>query len=227
MILRILCLLVLTSSMLVAADNKEQITIYFTTKRVSEYPAEAFTAPRDLSVGQWVRYGMVDDDDVRSIMITRIILHEGDEWTIEMERMAIDTITITQFNVKGLDAARISGKSDDMVITKMKIKSNNDEVVVIDGVASPMAMSAYSKALTGLTAPSTNLGDGGKVRVSAGTFLGTTLLKTELAVNGESIETTSHVHTAVPIYGVVKSISGDEFKMELLDFGETDAVASF
>ena len=63
--------------------------------------------------------------------------------------------------------------------------------------------------------------------MSAGTFLGTTLLKTELAVNGESIETTSHVHPAVPIYGVVKSISGDEFKMELLDFGETDAVASF
>ena len=227
MMIRILCLLVLTSSVLVAADNKEQITIYFSTKRVSEYPAAAFTAPRDLSVGQWVRYGMVDDDDVRSIMISRIVLHEGDEWTIEIEMIATDAITITQFTIKGLDVARRSGKSEDMEITKIKIKSNNDEVVVIDGIVLSMAKSVYSKALSGFAAPSTNLGDGGKVRVSAGTFLGTTLLKSESAVNGESIETTSHVHPAVPIYGVVKSISGDEFKMELLDFGDSGAVASF
>ncbi|MBC8124988.1 MAG: hypothetical protein H7X70_04580, partial [Candidatus Kapabacteria bacterium] len=157
MILRILCLLVLTSSILVAADNKEQINTFFATKRVSEYPVAAWEAPRDMSVGQWVRYGLVDDDDVRSIMISRIVLHEGDEWTIEMELIATDAITITQFTIKGLDAARRSGKSDDMEITKIKIKSNNDDVIVIDGIVLSMAKSTYSKSLSGWTAPSTNL----------------------------------------------------------------------
>lgn len=227
MLLRILCILTLATSVLFAGDNKETINTMFATKRVAQYPEASFTAPRDFAVGQWVSYGMVDDDDERSIMISRIVGHDGDEWTIESEIITKGDIIITQYSIKGLDAARKSGKSDDMELTKIRIRTNDDEVLVIDGFVLSMAKSAYGKSLKGWTAPSSSLGEGGDILVAAGTFKGTTKIKTETAINGTEEESTSYAHPAVPIYGIVKSISGDEFVMELLEFGDSGAKASF
>ncbi|MCX6140837.1 MAG: hypothetical protein NTX15_08425 [Candidatus Kapabacteria bacterium] len=227
MFLRILCFLVVTSTGLIAGDNKEMINEMFATKHVSSYPAASFTAPRDFAIGQWVSYGMVNDDDERSIMISRVIGHDGDEWTIESEIITKSDRIITQYSIKGLDVARKSGKSDDMELTKIKIKTNDGEALVIDGFVLSMAKAAYGKSLKGWTTPSTVLEEGGDVLVSAGSFKGTTKIKSETAINGADEESTSYAHPAVPIYGIVKSISGDEFTMELLEFGDSGAKASF
>jgi hypothetical protein len=86
-----------------------------------------------------------------------------------------------------------------------------------------MAKGMYSKSLKGITAKPSVTGDGGSVTVPAGTFAGTTKITSEVALNGEEEKSVAWAHPSVPLYGVVKSTTDDEFTMILLDFGTSGA----
>ncbi len=138
-----------------------------------------------------------------------------------------DDVIVMQFTIKGLESARKSGNSDDLEITRMALKTNDDEPMVMDGMMLSMVKGMYGKNIEGMATQVTIDGDGGTLTVVAGTFNGTTKAKSKSSIAGESDETTSWMHPAIPVYGVVKSVTSDEMTMELLDFGLTGAKPSF
>jgi hypothetical protein len=225
--LLLLSLCGLLAAPMMANDNEDRIKAMFEARKSASYPAQAFSAVTSMAVGQWVVYGLTDDDGERTIMRNAIIAHEGDEWTTEMTMINEDDVVIMQFTFKGLDAARRSGDADELEITRMALKTNDDEPMVMDGMMLSMVKGMYGKNLQGMTTKTTIEGDAGALTVVAGTFNGTTKATSKTSMTGSSEETTSWMHPAVPVYGVVKSTSSDEMTMELLDFGMTGAKPSF
>ena len=215
----------LTAATIAAAggDNDARIAAMFAAAKSATYAARPFTEPMSLKAGQWVTYGITDDDGDRTVMTTRIISVTDGEVVMEHEMILEDDVLITQFRIKGMEAARRAGSLDDIEFVGVKIKENDGEVMEIDRMVLSMAGGMYKKSLKGMAAKPTITGDGGSQRVAAGTFSGTTKMTSDVALNGTDEESIAFAHPDVPIYGIVKSTTGDEFTMELLDFGTTGA----
>ena len=69
---------------------------------------------------------------------------------------------------------------------------------------------------------------GGTIKTLAGTFHGTTKASGEVSFLGKKYTSDSWMHPAVPINGMVKSVTAEEGQtIELLDFGLSGAKRSF
>lgn len=210
-----------------ADDNMNRINGMFEARKNQSFPAQAFSGVPAMTVGQWVVYGITDEDGERTIMRSAVIGHSGDEWTTETTMITEDDVIIMQFTFKGLEAAKRAGNTEDLEIVRMAIKSNDDDPMVMDGMMLSMVKGMYGKNLEGLATQTTIDGDGGALTVVAGTFNGTAKAKSKSSIAGGDEETTSWMHPAIPVYGVVKSVTEEETTMELLDFGTSGATPSF
>lgn len=223
----LLLFLIISNSIVRAGDNEALIKAMFDAKKNASYEAKAFKDVARMEAGQWVVYGLTDDDDERSVMKCAIVAKNGDEITIENTMITEDDVIIMQFTVKGMESAKTAGNLEGLEFVRIAIKTNDDDPMVLEGAMLTMMKGAYSSSLEGMAPTLTEISDGGSQTVVAGTFNGTTKAKSSVNIAGDDDETTSWVHPAVPIYAMVKSVTSDEMKMELLDFGMTGAKPSF
>jgi hypothetical protein len=217
----------LLAAPMMADDNEDRIKAMFEARKSATYEANAFKDVAPLAVGQWVSYGLTDDDGERSIMKCAIVGQEGDAMTMEMTMINEDNTIVMQYTIKGLGSIRLDGGSEEFDIIRIAIKTDDEEPMVLDGAMLAMMKGSYSSTLEGMKPQRTDLVDGGTQTVIGGTFNGTTKVKSSRDITGGDDETTSWVHPSIPIYATVKSVTEDEATMELLDFGMTGAKPSF
>jgi hypothetical protein len=192
------------------------------------HAAAPWTKPAPIAVGQWVMFGITDDDGDRMVMKQSIIEKDGDVVTLEMVTINEDDVIMQQLTVKGLFEGVQRGNMDEVEILKVRMKTNDDEPIEVESFILKMAQGMYTKSFKGWVTQTSTVASGEDVVVPAGTFKGTTVVTSEITATGESEETKSWVHPAVPMSGVVKSVYDDgDYTMVLLDYGTTGAKASF
>ena len=210
-----------------AEDYADKIKEHFSKTKSDSYPAQEFKSIMPYEVGQWVMYGLTDDDGERSIMKYSIVGKSGDVWVLETWMMNEDNIVISEMHVKGLKKAAETGDVDDLDIVKVRMKAGeNSQVSTIDGFVLKMAKGVYQDQMEGWFNSQVDFAPGGPVTVVGGSFAGTTKAKSEVTVLGDTTEGTSWMHPAVPIYGMVRNENEDGYVMELLDFGTSGATSS-
>lgn len=202
-----------------ADDHEEEVAAAFAKNKTEQYGAEKFTKVIPYKVGQWVLYGQIDDDGDQSLYKMSVVGQEGDTWILETWMMNEDDIVIMQLHVKGMQKAIETRNTDDLEFSKIKMKNNDSEPIVIDGFVLNLSAGVYKSAMNTWIQQSTDLVDGGAVVVPAGSFAGTSKAQSKVVIMGDEVEGTGYLHPAIPIYGMVKSVNDDGYTMILLDFG--------
>jgi hypothetical protein len=216
----------LSAAIAFAGDYTEEINRRFEQNRTASYPAGEFSARIPFAVGQWALYGNVDDDGDKSITKYSIVARRDDYWTLETMVMNEDNVTTTQYEVRGIDAAMNSGNVDDLNFRVIRVKTDDNEPVVLEGCILTMSKAMYKEAMKSWVQSNTNLVSAGAVTVPAGTFAGTTKAHTKMSVMGKEVEADCWLSPSVPINSVVRTNNTDGYSTVLLDFGMSGATAS-
>lgn len=209
--------------------NEQDIGTAFGKGKTASYPEPVvpFEKPNPLTVGQHVRYGVVDKDGQKSVSAFSVIGHDGDIWVLESYSLTAGNESWTQLKVAGLDLAMVTRSTDDIHIISARTKNNNDAPSEIEGVVLSLTKGVYKDALAHWTMKTVPEGKDILITVPAGTFHGTVKASTTMQIFGNSLTSTGYYHPEVPISGLVKSTSSNGVEMSLLDFGMTGAKASF
>jgi hypothetical protein len=199
---------------------------YFTTEGKNYGAAKKFMAPMPLAVGQYVVMGVTEDKTKRSITRIAIVGREKGGWIFEYYNLSGSQEGIMQMCVTGMENVAKSGDMSAVDILWVKMKDKNGQVQTIEGPAIMMMKSYYKKTLENTNVKVTVYTDGGVIKVPAGAFAATNVIKTESKIMGKTYKATGWHHSSVPINGLVKSVSDDgEYVMELLQFGTSGAVS--
>lgn len=186
------------------------------------YPAgKNFTKPGKWAPGQYVLVGTKVKDKLDSVSRTLIVAKEGDGWIIESD--SVDKKgkkNASQMLIKGYDAAMETADLTKIKVEWMKMKDDEGNVQTIEGEQMAIFNMFAKKVYESLIINIDSFKDGGAVTVPAGTFAGTNLYTSKTKVLGMTIENDSWYNAAVPVNGMVKSVTKDgKTVMELLDFG--------
>lgn len=206
---------------------KAKIDAYPTAPGAANFvTAKKIIEPMPYAVGQYVVYMTTEKKTNKSIFKTSIVGKEGAGWVFEYYTLSASQENVIQMLISGLDKIRKSGNPDDIEILWVKIRDDKGKIQKIDGPILSMTKGMYKKMLPDMKYNFTKSVDGGVVKVAAGSFTGTTKIHTTQKIMGKSFETDGWFHPAVPINGIVKSVtdSGDVV-MELVKFGTRGAVA--
>ncbi len=223
----VLAAYLLLPSLLLADEYEDAIESAFMEMKADTYPAKAFTKVLPYAVGQWVMYGQIDDDGDKSLFKMSIIGKDGDVWILESWTMTEDGINAMQMSVKGMEKAASTGSVEDIEITKVRIKSGDNEPMTIEGFILDLSAGIYRDAMKSWFQQSTEFSTGGPVMVPCGMFAGTTKANTDVVILGDEIKGTGWLYPDVPIYGMVKSTNDEGYSMVLLDYGTRGATSSF
>lgn len=206
-----------------------QIDSYFSNAKDNTYKASGlFTKPMPYSVGQYVVSGMTSSTE-RSVSKTAIVGKEQGGWILETHSLTPTAESISQMLIVGLETVAANGSLDEIDIVWVKIKSNDQPVQKLDGVMLSVVEGFIQSSITDLVVRTqASAVDGGTMKTLAGTFKGTTKTRGEVSFLGKKYTSDSWLHPAVPINGMVKSITVEEDQtIELLDFGRSGAKRSF
>ncbi len=206
-----------------------QIDSYFSKAKNMTYKASGpFSKPIPYKIGQYVVVGMTSPTE-RSVSKTSIVGKEQGGWILETHSLTQTAENISQMLIVGLENVTATGSLDDIDIIWLKMKNNDQPVQKIDGVMlSVMERFIQSSLMDIVVRIQTDPTAGGTVKVIAGTFKGTTKTRGEVSFLGKKYTSDSWMHTAVPINGMVKSITKKEDQtIELLEFGLKGAKRSF
>lgn len=184
-----------------------------------------FIRPMQLQVGQWVSY-VVKNDKEKSISKTSIVDKDGEAWVIETYSLTGKEENIVQMCVKGMDKVNESGDTDAIEFLWIKYLKDG-KVQTLDGPVLSLMKGMYKNGLKSFGIKTEGSLDGGTITVPAGTFAGCAKIKSEVSFLGSTKTSEGFYHSEVPISGMVKSVSDDNYTMELLDFGKTGATKSF
>lgn len=203
-----------------------EIDAYFDASQTKHEDDGPFKTAIAYDIGQYVVQGMTETSG-RSIMIMAIVGQEGGNWILETRSLTPTTDSISQMAVKGLEAVASSGSLKELDIIWMKTKSNGQPIQKLDGTLLNMAEGLVKPALAGLVIKPQQVLDGGMIQTPAGAFKGTTKATTTISFLGTSHAATTWLHPAVPLNGMVRSVTKDGETIELLDFGLEGATRSF
>ncbi len=208
---------------------KAKIEPFFGSPSKAKYAkAQKFFRPMPYAVGQYVVIGTTEKDGKRSITRTSLVGRESGGWVIESYSLSESQEGVIQMLIKGLEQAAKTGKPDDIEIVWVKMKDKEGKVQTIEGPMLMMAKAMYKGSLENLSVKIESFVDGGVITVPAGSFAGTNTIKTSAKFLGKTYKSTGWYHYAVPINGMVKSVSDDgKMVMELLSFGYKGAVSQF
>ncbi len=208
---------------------KAKISPYFTQDSSTRIRAsKKFYSPMPLAIGQYAVYGTTEDDGTRSITKTSIVGREAGGWIYESYTLSETQEGTVQMLIRGLEKVRKSGNIDDIELLWVKIKGEDGKVEKLEGPVLMMAKSLYKKHLSGLDVTVSQYVNGGTVKVPAGSFAGTNMVKSEVTFWGKKYKSTGWYHYKVPINGMVKSVTDDgDSTMVLLEYGTRGAKSSF
>ena len=185
-----------------------------------------FTQPMPLAVGQYIVHGTTDDDGERSVSRTSIVGRDSGGWVYEFHSITGSEETLSQICIRGIEKARTSGNADDIEILWVKTKGEDGQVQKIEGPMLYMVRAMYKGAISNLNTKIDIQTSGGPVTVPAGTFAGTISAKAEVSILGRTFKSSAWYHSAVPINGLVKSVTDNNSNtIELLDFGARGATS--
>jgi hypothetical protein len=185
-----------------------------------------FMEPMPYAPGQYVVFLTTDKKGVKSISKISIIGKQSGGWIFENYSLTESQESVSQMLITGLDKAKNSKNPDDIDILWVKIRDKKGQITTIDGPVLSFTKSLYKGMMPKVNQDFSVSKDGGAVRVPAGSFSGTLKVHTEQKIMGSNVVTDSWVHPAVPINGLVKSVSEDgDYTMELVKFGIKGAVS--
>jgi len=180
------------------------------------------------AVGQYVILGTTDSSGNRTISRTMIAGKADGGWVIESGTLNSAEETAVQLCVRGLEKAATSGNAESVEIVWIKIKNEKGAIQRVDGPVLAMMRSLYKNNLSSLNVKATAYVNGGTISVPAGTFAATNRVEAEATFLGKTYRSTVWHHSAVPINGMVKSVSDDgKNQTVLLGFGLRGAVSEF
>ncbi|MGV7929927.1 MAG: hypothetical protein AB2L13_13675 [Spirochaetota bacterium] len=190
--------------------------------------AGRFIKPMPYAVGQYVILGTTDSSGNRTISRTMIAGKADGGWVIESGTLNSAEETAVQLCVRGLEKAATSGNAESVEIVWIKIKNEKGAIQRVDGPVLAMMRSLYKNNLSSLNVKATAYVNGGTISVPAGTFAATNRVEAEATFLGKTYRSTVWHHSAVPINGMVKSVSDDgKNQTVLLGFGLRGAVSEF
>lgn len=202
--------------------------------KIDRYPGKAgsarfgeskkFKEPMAFAAGQYVVYRVLEEGVVKSITKFSIIGKEQGGWIFETYTLNESKEDVVQMLVTGFEKIRKSGNPDNMDILWVKMKDEKGKINKIEGQMLSFMKGIYKKSIPGMNVNNSVTSPGGVVIVPAGVFSGTIKIHTKQNIMGSNVEADGWYHSAVPVNGVVKSISGDSV-MELIKFGTKGAVS--
>lgn len=204
-----------------AAPAKKGIDSYWTAAGPA-FPALAqFSKPAAWEAGQYVVTGTTVKGKRDSVSTTLVVRKEDRGWVIET--VSVDkkgAETVGQMLLSGFDAAMASGDASGIDLVWMKTLEKDGSVSQTEGPALSMIKglmkSSWERLVVNVAAPA----DGGTVIVPAGSFAGTSTVRSKVKIMGQTIESDSWFHAGVPVNGVVKTQTTDgKTVTELLSFG--------
>jgi len=207
----------------------DQIDAYFGKAKNETYTSSGvFTKPIPYSAGQFVVMGMTSPTE-KNVSKISIVGKEQGGWILETYSLTPTAEGISQMLIVGLEAVAKTGSMKDIDIVWVKMKNNDQPVQKLDGVMLNMVEGFIQSSISDLVVRTqTTPEDGGTVKTLAGIFQGTTKTRGEVSFLGKKYASDSWMHPAVPINGMVKSVTAEEGQtIELLDFGLSGAKRSF
>jgi hypothetical protein len=197
------------------------IDSYWAAKTSSFAGTGPFAKPAAWKEGQYVVTGTTVKGKHDSVSTTLLVRKEGGGWVIEtinIDKKGAETAS--QMLLSGFDQALVSGDASTIDLVWMKTLDKDGKVSLSEGPALSMfkgiMKSSWEKLIVNVATPV----DGGTISVPAGSFVGTSSIKSKVKVMGTTIESESWFHSAVPVNGVVKTQTTDgKTVTELLAFG--------
>ncbi|HPS57833.1 MAG TPA: hypothetical protein PK514_06975 [Spirochaetota bacterium] len=206
-----------------SADKRlvAKINSLYSVKAGRAYGASKnFSQPMPYAVGQYVVTGTTDDDGDRTISSIAITGKQGRAWIFEFYTLTGSSESAMQICMSGMETAARTGNMDAVEIIWMKTRDGNGEIQKIEGPMLTMMKAAYKKTIVSLQVNVSGIQNGGPIKVPAGVFNATKMIKGEASFLGKTYRSTSWYHTSVPVNGMVKSTTDDgDMVTELLDFG--------
>jgi hypothetical protein len=185
------------------------------------YSAKKFAKPIKWAAGQYIVVGSINEGVRNSVNKTTIIGKEGKGWVYEViTNDDKGKTTGMQVMVEGIDKASEKGDISQISVQWVKILKEDGKIEKIEGQAlmfyNMMLKSSWEKMIVA----NTKFENGGPVSVPAGTFAGTSSMKTTVKILFSTTTSTAWMHPDVPVNGMVKSETDDKkYASELLDFG--------
>jgi hypothetical protein len=205
----------------VSAAGKETLDKYWVESGKS-YPAgKEFKKPTAWAPGQYVITGSKSKGKITSVTRMLLVRKENGGWVIETtDTDKKGAVTVSQMLLMGYDEAIKNGDTSKFSLGWMKNKDKDGVIQVIEGdqlaFFNVFAKSTYDKLLVNIE----TVKDGGTVTVPAGIFAATNSQRASVKIIGMTIETDSWFHSAVPVNGMVKSVTTDgKSETVLISFG--------
>jgi len=199
----------------------QSLDSYWTSTGKS-YPAAAqFSGPMPWAAGQYVVIGSTSNKTRAAVSRTLLVRQEQGGWVIETSTTSAKSPPkITQMLVTGFDQAVATGDVSGLDLVWIKTLDKNGKVTTMQGAQLGMTKGLYKSTYENMVVKKTGYADGGTIEVPAGTFAGTSMIKASTKVLLFTVDTQSWMHPAVPISGMVKSMTSDGKNVsELLSFG--------
>jgi hypothetical protein len=186
------------------------------------YPAgSGFKKPMAWAPGQYVVTGMTVGSKRTMVTRTLIVRREGELWIIETTTLdGKGGQNIIQIRLSGYDQALASHDPSKIAIVSMTSKDKNGKVTVMEKEQLAAFGDVMKQSYERMLGEGQAFAEGGAVTVPAGSFAGTSRASSTFAMFGAKIQMQSWYNAAVPVNGVVKSVSQDGKNVtELLSFG--------
>lgn len=184
------------------------------------YEAPASLMPPPLEVGQWVKHVLVHKNGNPSISTYKVVGKVGSAFWVEFTH---ESYSLTQ-----ADKLLVDFDFEDMSKTRIIraiTKTGDSEPQEVEGQVLKLAQSMYKKMIQSMTLKWVVTGRKDK-RVPAGNFSQCYQTDSKVEFGFFASSANGLYHSSVPINGLVFSESED-YRMELLDFGMTGAIASY
>jgi hypothetical protein len=204
-----------------ASGATSPLDTYWQTKSAG-YPAgAAFKTPAPLKAGQFVVTGTTTNGRRQSVNRQLAVGKEGSGWIFETWSINDKgKEQLSQMRFDNLDAAIAKGDPSLIKIAWMKTKNADGTISEQKGKDLDLYNSMMQSAFAGMVLKVSTFTAGGSLTVPAGTFSGTNVQTSTTKVLLSEIEIKTWYNTAVPLSGIVKTMSTDgKTVTELLDFG--------
>jgi len=186
------------------------------------YPVQTrFTKPMSWKEGQYVVLGTTTNGNRNSVSKTLLVRQEQGGWVIETSTInSKGEEKVTQMLITGFEQAMATGDTSGLDLVWIKTMKKDGSVSTTQGAQLGFLKGLYKSAYENLVVSRSGASDGGAVAVPAGSFDGTRMIKATTKVMLTTIDSQTWLHPAVPVNGMVKSMTKDgKTVVELLSFG--------
>jgi len=185
------------------------------------FPAPAGLVPKPLLGGQWTQHKLTSDKGEHSLITYKIVGEDSGAYWVEVANESYYGKTVTKILLSVGDRMN----PNTMEIRAVKMKDKNGKLSEWEGPTIQLGKSMWQGSVNMLAVSWQGLPQEA-MNVVAGNFTACFKARTDASWGGWHTSSTTWMHPAVPISGLVKSVGIDHpSTMELIGFGETGATS--